>query len=247
MEIETAIENGTSGKTHPYTCNFKNRDEGDSCRNTPSKGQSTKQLCSLPNQEDTSAIEPTLAEAQEKITTVISGKVIEGSDQSKNMVKDKLSKIGALGKALQSIKNDLTEVNGLCIMEDFKIWPTVERAMQEVKKEYLRRARVTDCEEVKVSLTMEEVITKLFLGWIFDQLLCAFSNKAVPGIVPSLEPRNWPSARRNGATMALIFLKTNLNTKTYFPNLLQECQEFLSFCVAHVSCHSQHPFNCTVD
>lgn len=176
MEIETAIENGTSGKTHPYTCNFKNIDEGDSCRNTPSKGQPTKQLCSLSNQEDTSAIEPTLAEAQEKIIKIISGKVIEGLDQSKNMVKDNSSKIGALGEALQSINTDLMEVNGLCIMEDFKLWPAVERAMREGKKEYLRGARVADCEEVKVSLTMEEVITKLGLGWIFDQLLHAFSN-----------------------------------------------------------------------
>lgn len=169
VEIETAIENGTSGKTHPYPDNFKYIDEGDSCRNTPSKGQPTKQLCSLPNQEDTS-IEPILAEAQEKIIKIISGKVIEGSGQSKNMVKDNSSEIGAHGEALHSINADLMEVNGLWIMEDFKLWPAVERATQEGKKEYLRGARVADCEEVKVSLTVEEVITKLILGWIFDQL-----------------------------------------------------------------------------
>lgn len=181
MEIETAIENGTSGKTHPYTCNFKNIDKGDSYRNTPSKEQPTKQLCSLPNQEDTSAIDPTLAGVQEKIIKIISGKVIEGSGQNKNMVKDNLSKIGALGEALHSINTDLMEVNGLCIMEDFKLWPAVERVTQDGKKEYLRGARVADCEEVKVSLTMEKVITKLVLGWIFDQLQHAFSNTAVPG------------------------------------------------------------------
>lgn len=168
VEIETAIKNGTSGKTHPYTGNFKYIDEGDSCRNTPSKGQPTKQLCSLPNQEDASVIEPTLAEAQEKIIKVISGKVIEGSGQSKNMVKDNSSEIGAQGEALHSINTDLMEVNGLWIMEDFKLWPAVEGATQE-GKEYLRGARVADCEEVKVSLTMEEVITKLVSGRILDQ------------------------------------------------------------------------------
>lgn len=169
VEIETAIENGTSGKTHPYTGNFKYIDEGDSCQNTPSKGQPTKQLCSLPNQEDTSSIEPTLAEAQEKIIKTVSGKVIEGLGQSKNMVKNNSSEIGAHGEALHSINTDLMEVNGLGIMEDFKLWPAVERATQEGKREYLRGARVADC-EVKVSLTMEEVIMELVLGWKFDQL-----------------------------------------------------------------------------
>lgn len=170
VEIETAIENGTSGKTHPYTGNFEYIDDGDSCRNTPSKGQTTKQLCSLPNPEDTSAIEPALAEVQEKIIKIISGEVIEGSGQSKNMVKDNSSEIGAHGEALHSINTDLMEVNGLWIMEDFKLWSSVERATREGKKEYLRGARVADGKEVKVSLTMEELITKLVLGWIFDQL-----------------------------------------------------------------------------
>lgn len=92
MEMDPAKEKRTISETHSYSCKNQTWGKCVSWPNTPSKGQPTKKQCLNSTQAASKANEPTLAEVQENIIRIISGKINEKSDQIEDVVKENSTK-----------------------------------------------------------------------------------------------------------------------------------------------------------